>query len=66
MNNNEINNQKNYKDINQNEFAKEVIEASKDNLIIVDFYSEIVEYIIRNSFTDTLKSIPQTTALCAA
>ena len=39
MNDQEINSQKNYKDINQNDFAKEVIEASKNNLIIVDFWA---------------------------
>ena len=33
------NNQKNYKDVSQNEFVTEVVEASKKLLIVVDFWA---------------------------
>ena len=39
MENETLNNQEKYKNINQNEFAKEVLEASKDSFIVVDFWA---------------------------
>ena len=34
-----INNKKHYKDISQNEFGSEVIEASKEFFVLVDFWA---------------------------
>ena len=35
-----INNKKHYKDISQNEFGSEVIEASKEFFVLVDFWAD--------------------------
>ena len=39
MENETLNKQEKYKNINQNEFGKEVLEASKNSLIVVDFWA---------------------------
>ena len=44
------NNTKKYKDINQNDFMSEVIESSKDILVVVDFFPLTIFVNIKSYF----------------